>query len=84
MTEATEKKPTNKRVEVDEAIIKAIDDWNKAAWGYAPSFRDVAAVSGTPLGTTYRICKALREEGRISFVDKVSRSLRVTGAKNGK
>jgi hypothetical protein len=83
VTEPIEKKPTNLRAEVDDAIVKAIDDWNKAAWGYAPSFRDLSAATSVPLGTIHRICRILREEGRISYVDRVSRSLRVAGKTNG-
>lgn len=61
----------------DEAIISFITHWQKSAWGYAPSFRDVSTATLVPLGTVYRRCKSLREQEKLFFLDHVARSLRV-------
>lgn len=69
---------TNNRIETDESIIGAIQDWT-AEHGYNPSFRDLAERTCLPLGTLHELCRLLREEGKVFFVDGVARSLRING-----
>jgi DNA-binding IclR family transcriptional regulator len=66
--------------ETDASVVKAITLWQKAGWGYGPSFRDIAAETGLPLGTVHRICRRLREQGQIDFHDQTARSLRPTSS----
>lgn len=67
----------NKRIETDSDIVGAILDLT-AEMGYNPSFREVAERTCLPLGSLHELCRLLREEGKLNFVDNVARSLRVS------
>jgi hypothetical protein len=69
---------TNNRIETDSNIVGAIQDLS-AEMGYNPSFREVAERTCLPLGTLHELCRLLREEGSVFFVDGVARSLRISG-----
>lgn len=68
----------NKRLETDSDIVGAIVDLT-AEMGYNPSFREVAERTCLPLGTLHELCRLLRDEGKVFFVDGVARSLRING-----
>ena len=57
-----------------EAIYLCICDYRKS-FGYSPSFREIAKITGVSLSTvTYHLIK-LREESRIRYDSKISRSI---------
>lgn len=63
---------TNKRRDAEQAVLDFVDGWS-ASYGIA--FRDIQEATGLPLGTVHSIVQALSSEGRLRYVEGISRSI---------
>ncbi len=70
----------NRKTDNEVVIYAAIKEW-WATNGYSPSYRDLSAMAGVSLGTVYSVCRSLRESGKITFTDRVARSIKPKGRK---
>lgn len=69
---------TQSREAATETLYDAIVEFSKTN-NHGPSFRELADLTGLPLGTAHAGVKALREAGRVTQSDHIARSIRVVG-----
>jgi DNA-binding transcriptional regulator YhcF (GntR family) len=70
---------SNQREANQNALAIAIRVWYDDDHGYAPSFRDLAAMTGLALGTVYGACQDLKEQGIITFAPGIARTIKIVG-----
>ena len=63
-----------RRTDTGEKVYNFICDYRKKC-GYSPSFREIAEYLGLGLSTVNYHLRQLRKSGRITYFDKISRSI---------
>jgi hypothetical protein len=61
--------------------MRAVQEWYNSGKEYGPSYRDLVSLSGLPIGTVYKTCSYLKEQGSINYEINVARSIRINNSK---
>jgi len=66
---------TTERISAADQVLHAIRVYSERPYG--PTRREIQGITGLPLGTIQEVVKRLADEGKIHYVEKVARSIRI-------